>query len=113
MPRCGPQEGAEVSFIFKLLFLLLLFPLLFAFLTLLCKDSFFFSLSHLLGGDGQVSSDTLKEGRTAHGHAGTAPGANQRETIPITQHTAILLAIAPAEGIQRFSPFASNGSVTP
>ena len=49
-------------------------------------------------------------GHVGHpGQAGTDAGANQRDTKPVTQQTAILLTIESTDGIQRAFPFASNG----
>ena len=42
-------------------------------------------------------------GHVGHpGQAGTDAGANQRDTMPVTQNTPMLLAIEPTDGIQRF-----------
>ena len=51
-------------------------------------------------------------GHVGHpGQAGTDDGANQRDTKPVTQQTAILLIIEPADGIQELFLSTSGGPV--
>ena len=51
-------------------------------------------------------------GHVGHpGQAGSDAGANQRDTKPVTQQTAILLTIEPADGIQGSFPYTSSGPV--
>ena len=50
-------------------------------------------------------------GHVGHpGQAGNA-GVSQRDARPVTQHTAILLTIEPADGIQGSFPYTSGGPV--
>ena len=64
-----------------------------------------------------VEGDPGHAGHVGHvghpGQAGTEAGANQRDTIPATQQTAILLIIEPTDGIQRAFPFASTVPLRP
>ena len=59
-----------------------------------------------------VAGDPGQPGHVGHvGHPGQAgnAGVNQREAKPVTQQTAILLIIEPADGIQLFRHNETDG----